>query len=307
MPASPLSYHRRRHIVQIAVASALLLCLLRFYSAVSFAQNTPAPTATPIIEETFVLKYLKPSALVTFLAQGEKKAASAKTDAAAPQNVTSAVLLPASIKSVSPDDVFNTVTVQGAPEAIAAIRKVASLLDVPPQPVRMNIRIIRYRSVAAQNAGAVGNTNASLADVEEVASGIVETASNSSVEITTFGDRHAFRARLVPHINNAASITVSADLQMAAPDGSFAAFSAVPSGTRMLRVGDRGLITSAGTGISAPGISGGSVKPAPAPTETKPKAPEKAAPETYYLEVAPTIPPSPSESKAAPEPPATKP
>jgi hypothetical protein len=193
-------------------------------------------------------------------------------------------LLTDSIKSVTPDDVFHTVTIQGAPEAIAAIRKVATLLDVPPRPVRLAVRIIRYRSTAAQNLGGTGITP--VADVEEVASGIVETASNTSVELTTYGDRHTFRARLIPHINNETSVSVAADLQMASAEGDFAPFPRDPSGTRQLKIGDRGLITSVGSGIST------------ASTASKPAvpkavgAPEKTAPETYYLEVTPTFPPA---------------
>ncbi|MES2465434.1 MAG: secretin N-terminal domain-containing protein, partial [Armatimonadota bacterium] len=267
-----------------AVALALSLNFCGVLAPASAGQNTSAAT---VIEETFVLKYLKPSALVSLLAQGDGISPSAKPGTVTPR--TTSLLLADTIKSVVPDDVFNTVTIQGAPEAIASIRKVALLLDVPPQPVRLAVRIIRYRSAAAQQRANAGP--APLADVEEVASGIVETSSNTSVELTTYGDRHTFRARLTPHINNEASVSVAADLLLAAPDGTFAPFPVNPSGTRQMRVGVRGLITSLGTGISTASR--------PADKATKPevtgaKAPEKAAPETYYLEVTPTLPSAPA-------------
>lgn len=286
MPVASFSPHRLRSLTTIA---ALLSCLTP-----AFASGGQTPTAPILIEETFVLKHLKPSALVTFLAQVDK--APAKTGAPAVTAPPTPPLLPASIKSVTPDDVFNTVTIQGAPDAITAIRKVAALLDVPPQPVRLTVRIIRYRSAAAQKRAGTGS--APLADVEEVASGIVETTTNAPVEMTTYGDRHTFRARLIPHINNRTSITVAADLQVATPEGAFAAFAGNPSGTRQLRVGDRGLITSLGSGIGA--------APATAPRTAVPASPGEAqntgkpAPETYYLEVTPSFPPAAPADKSGP-------
>lgn len=262
-----------RYCSRLGAVTGVTFGLLLGLSGIQAAAAPPPNPPVPVIEETFVLKHLKPSALVTFLAQGDKTSAT-----------PTPVLLPISIRSVTPDDVFNTVTIQGAPEAIAAIRKVALLLDVPPQPVRLTVRIIRYRSAAAQKAGGSGSTP--LADVEEVASGTVETTTNRPVELTTYGDRHTFRARLIPHINNAASVTVDADIQMAASDGSFAAFAVTSAGTRLLRIGDRGLITSVG-----PGILSASPAASPAgPGATK--IPGKAAPETYYLEATPSFPPA---------------
>jgi hypothetical protein len=85
---------------------------------------------------------------------------------------------------------------------------------------------------------------------------------------------------------------------MASPDGVFVPFPADFSGTRLLRVGDRGLITSVGSGIST------AVRPAvPTAPEAAPKAPdvsEKVLPETYYLEATPTIPPAATTGKAEP-------
>ncbi|MBC8102237.1 MAG: hypothetical protein H7Z41_06590 [Cytophagales bacterium] len=273
----PRSGHRRlcREIIAAAALAATVP------SALAFAQisRIAAPT---VVEETFVLKHLKPSDLVTFLSQGDT--ATVSTKPAVSGNAAALVLLPASIRSVTPDDVFGTVTVQGAPDAVAAIRKIAVLLDVAPRPVRLAVRIIRYR------------TTAPLAEVEEVASGTVETRSNLPVEVTTFGDRHTFRARLIPRVNNNASVTVAASLLMAAPDGTFGAFPVSPSGTRLLRIGDRGLITSAGSGIGT--------RPSKSDVKEDPKAsPKPTAPpvtiQTYYLEATPFFPPA-EASKSAP-------
>lgn len=294
--SSPFILPPRRRVGAITGAAFVLaLTLTSIRSAVSSVQNT---SAAPVIEETFVLKHLKPSALVSFLAQNDKVTPLAKPGVK-PDSYPA--LLPASIKSVTPDDVFNTVTIQGAPDAIATIRKLAVLLDVAPPPVRLTIRIIRYRTAAAQKAGGTGLTP--LADVAEVASGIVETPSNSPVEVTTFGDRHTFRARLIPHANNTASVTIAADLQIAASDGTFGIFPVVPSGTRRLRIGDRGLITSVGAGVSAVSVHPEAADPKAA------KLPEQAAPETYYLEVTPSFPPVATEKPADKpvDPPAAKP
>ncbi len=283
MPAASILNHRR--CGAFTAAFSLFLGLSGTCASASLVQNT---SAVPMIEETFVLKHLKPSALVTFLTQDAKAIASPRAGSVAPRNTSA--LLTDSIKSVTPDDVFNTVTIQGAPEAIAAIRKVAALLDVPSKPVRLAVRIIRYRSAAAQKQA--GSGIAPVADVEEVASGVVETPSNTPVELTTYGDGYTFRARLIPHINNSASVSISADLRMASADGSFTAFPVDPSGTRVLRIGDRGLITSVGLGISsAPKRSEASGTKAPEKTEN-------SAPETYYLEATPSLPPAAASGSA---------
>lgn len=290
MPAASLLSPRRCRGAITVVALALSLKFFGAGTPASAGQNTSAAT---VIEETFVLKHLKPSALVSLLAQGDGITPSAKPGAVTPLPRSTSLLLTDSIKTVVPDDVFNTVTIQGAPEAIASIRKIALLLDVPPQPVRLAVRIIRYRSAAAQQRA--GSDPAPLADVDEVASGIVETPSNTSVEMTTYGDRHIFRARLIPHINNGASVSVAADLVLAAPDGTFAPFPVNPSGTRLMRVGDRGLITSVGIGIST---ASRPADKASKPEATGSKETEKAAPETYYLEVTPSLPSAPATGKA---------
>jgi hypothetical protein len=276
----------------INLTAAVLLGLPAVGASASAGQNA---AAAPMIEETFVLKHLKPSALVTFLTQDATTARAARSGSAAPRSTSA--LLTDSIKSVTPDDVFNTVTIQGSPESIAAIRKVATLLDVPPRPVRLAVRIIRYRSSAAQKLGGAGITP--VADVEEVASGVVETSSNTPVELTTYGNRHTFRARLIPHINNDTSVSVAADLQMASAEGSFVPFPRDPSGTRLLRIGDRGLITSVGSGISSASVASAPAVPKAA------DAPEKTAPETYYLEAIPTFPPAAATGSEPP--PAAKP
>ena len=152
------------------------------------------PAATEILQNlTITLRFMKPSEFVVNLVPSGSAGSTPEKS------------LPPGLLRVSPDDVEKRVFVQGTPEAVALLQKIAALLDVAPRQVVLQLRILR----AAVNAETVPD----FAKTAEVVTTVSSFGpSNLPVLLYAIGDGQLFKLYITPHVNSDETITMSADL-----------------------------------------------------------------------------------------------
>ena len=157
------------------------------------APAAPPAAAVTLQSLTVNLRFMKPTEFV------QRLLGSSSTD------TTGMVYLPNGIVRVSPDDPQKRVFVQGTPESVAKIQEIARLLDVTPQKVRLELRVLR----AVVNANL---TPESAKQSEVITTVSSESASSKPVLLHALGDGQLFRLLVTPKINADNTITLVADL-----------------------------------------------------------------------------------------------
>ena len=178
-----------RFFVPAAFAAAMLA------PASVRAQTPAAPPQGPTQSLTIVLRFIKASDLLAGLLPLPE--ADLTRNSYAPMQ---------GLFRVSPDDTKSRVFVQGTPEAVSRLQKLAELLDVEAKPLQIRVRILR------------GPADARIRGSTQLNEGIVVTSTwgvgknNEKLLLQAIGEGELFRIAVTPRIHPDNSLTLSADL-----------------------------------------------------------------------------------------------
>lgn len=156
-------------------------------------------TAAPAVETARIpLTHILPSRVTQMLA--DPKAAFLETGAA--EKTSPASLIPSGVESIAPNDPQKLLIVRGTAQGIAEVKGILRLIDIAARPVRMTVRLIRFRKDAM---GAV--TKDSLSEIE------AGSFNNEPVRVPIQVDGQSFSAMIQPRINGDNSVTVYSQLR----------------------------------------------------------------------------------------------
>jgi hypothetical protein len=180
--------------------------------------------------ETLRLKSITPSSVVRLLTQPAGPTPSAGQN----KGTITHPLLPAGIRQVNPDDPRGTLTLRGDAESRKRVRDLVAMLDLPPNGVRLPIRIWRME-------GPVESPNAPR---RLVATAVTQTVNNQMVEAVAVGDAHVFQVRLVPHLNGDKTVTLAVSFASTPLGVPLVRFPEHPHATRVVRPGATARLTA---------------------------------------------------------------
>ncbi len=151
--------------------------------------STAEQTAAPVRTERIALRFVSPSEVVAAL------------------KASAAGALPPGAVELTPDDRDNTLSVRGSDAAIAKVKELVALLDVPARTVRVKLRVVRAWFV-----------DDGKMQEDTLGTPVITTINNRTAAVSVSG-RGGYTVALTPRVNGDDSITLTTTLRLSVPVG----------------------------------------------------------------------------------------